>query len=84
MTSASTYPIVKFGGRWVCDGPDGRFHASTKTEAQRLLVEALDKTFTCPECGTEMVLSPINPGFLIHVESTDCAPDPWPTVEAIK
>lgn len=35
----SEYPIVKFGARWVCDGPKGRFHARTKAEAERLLRE---------------------------------------------
>jgi hypothetical protein len=40
-----------------------------------------DETFICPECGTEMIRSPTDPEFLMHVESTDCAPDPWPTPE---
>ena len=75
---SAEFPIVKFGARWVCDGPDGRFHTRTKAEAERLLSEALGRSRACPECGTEMVRSPLDPGFLIHVESTDCAPDPWP------
>jgi hypothetical protein len=33
------YPIYKFGGRWICDGPNGRFAAKTKAEVQRLLRE---------------------------------------------
>lgn len=33
------YPIYKFGSLWVCDGPDGRFFAHTKKEAERLLRE---------------------------------------------
>jgi hypothetical protein len=37
--------------------------------------------FLCPECGTEMIRNPIDPDVLMHVESTDCAPDPWPTPE---
>jgi hypothetical protein len=35
---------------------------------------------TCPECGMEMIPSPLDPTFLIHTESTDCAPQPWPRV----
>jgi hypothetical protein len=31
------YPAYRFGGRWICDGPAGRFHARTK----RQLVEML-------------------------------------------
>lgn len=33
------YPIVKFGSKWMCDGPEGRFFAHTKAEAIRLLNE---------------------------------------------
>lgn len=33
------HPIVKFGARWVCDGPLGRFHARTKGDAQAMLAE---------------------------------------------
>ena len=32
--------------------------------------------YLCPECETEMVQTP--QGFWMHVESTDCAPEPWP------
>jgi hypothetical protein len=45
MTSTITdnegneYPVYKFGARWVCEGPKGRFHAHTKRELQRLLRE---------------------------------------------
>lgn len=39
------------------------------------------ETFICPECGREMIRSPLDPEFLMHVESTDCAPEPWPTPE---
>jgi len=39
------------------------------------------ETFACPECGTAMVRSPSDRDFLMHVESTDCAPEPWPTPE---
>lgn len=34
-----TYPVWKFGARWICDGPEGRFHAKTKAEAIRMLRE---------------------------------------------
>jgi hypothetical protein len=76
------YPLYKWGARWICEGPDGHFHARTKTEALRMLTETLDRTMPCPECGTEMIRSPRDPSFLIHVESTDCAPEPWPTLKA--
>jgi hypothetical protein len=41
MTTTQTpdYPIYKFGARWICDGPEGRFSARTKAEAIRLLDE---------------------------------------------
>jgi hypothetical protein len=38
-----TYPLWKQGARWICDGPEGRFHAKTKTEAIRLLRGAAGK-----------------------------------------
>jgi hypothetical protein len=41
-----------------------------------------DETFTCPACGTEMIRSPLDANFLMHVESTDCAPDPWPMADS--
>lgn len=31
-----TYPVYKFGARWVCDDPEGRFHAPTKRAARPL------------------------------------------------
>lgn len=49
--------------------------------ASHVAATARDETFICPECGTEMIRSPLDANFLIHVESTDCAPEPWPTPE---
>lgn len=40
------------------------------------------KAYFCPECSTEMIPGP-NAPFLIHVESTDCAPDPWPDLLSV-
>jgi hypothetical protein len=31
------YPLFRFGARWICDGPLGRFHTRTKSEATELL-----------------------------------------------
>lgn len=39
MTEPPTYPLWREGNRWICDGPNGRFHARTKAEAIRLLRE---------------------------------------------
>jgi hypothetical protein len=41
VIEVAAFPISKFGARWVCDGPDGRFHARTKKEVERLLTEVL-------------------------------------------
>lgn len=35
--TTTEFPITKFGGRWICDGPEGRFSARSKKEAQALL-----------------------------------------------
>lgn len=32
-----SYPVYKFGGRWICDGPAGRFHAKTKQQLIELM-----------------------------------------------
>lgn len=54
------------GGEYVCDEVE---------------VEVEVEAFACPECGTEMIRNPYNTEVLLHVESTDCAPEPWPTPE---
>lgn len=32
-----SYPASKVGGRWICDGPNGRFQAKTKRELIEML-----------------------------------------------
>jgi len=32
-----SYQAQKFGGRWICDGPNGRFHAKTKAQLVEML-----------------------------------------------
>jgi hypothetical protein len=77
--TTTEYPISKFGARWVVDGPRGRFHTRTKREAEAQLAEDIEK-MTCPECGGPLTFSVDgSERFLFHIESTDCAPDPWPT-----
>lgn len=43
IAESVAYPIYKFGARWICDGPDGRFHAKTKSEAETLLAASLER-----------------------------------------
>lgn len=39
------------------------------------------KAYFCPECDTEMIQS--SSGLMIHVESSDCVPEPWPDLLSV-
>lgn len=53
MTSSEhDHQPVKFGNRWVVDGPHGRFHAPTKKVAEAMLANGgFTEKQTCTNCG---------------------------------
>jgi hypothetical protein len=44
QTDEPQWPIYKFGGRWICDGPHGRLHALTKRALLEMLEDAASST----------------------------------------